>query len=110
MASKNIEPRGDRKIMQHYHTLWTKSEIRVLAYFKKYPNLSTYRDICRAYVKSNYATFKKACEELRERGYLTVDSDGRYFPTRQGKILIEKGYFSICLELPYFDTFRKELK
>ena len=110
MAREKIQPRGDRRIMQRYHTFWTKAEIRVLAYFKKYISPSTYRDICRAYVKSNYATFKKACEDLKGRGYLIVDSDGKYFPTRQGKILIEKESFSICLPLPYFDTFRKELK
>ena len=102
--------RGDRRIMQNYHTLWRKTDIRILAYFKKYKTPSTYMEICRAYTKSNYTTFKEACEDLKGRGYLSVNSEGKYLPNKQGKIIIEKGYDVVAIPLPYFETYEKELK
>jgi hypothetical protein len=110
MKTKKLHTRGDRKIMQHYQTLWSKTDIRILVYFKKHKVPSTYMEICRAYVKSNYATFKKACEDLKERGYLSVDSEGKYLPTKQGKITIEKGYDTVAIPFPYFDSYLKEVK
>jgi hypothetical protein len=41
---------------------------------------------------------------------MKVNSEGKYSPTKQGQILIDKECFSVAFPLPYFDTFRKELK
>ncbi len=66
-------------------------------------------EICQAYTKSNYTTFKKACEDLKERGYLSVDSDGKYLPTKQGQKIIDKEYDVVAIPLPYFETYQKEI-
>ena len=110
MRTLKTHSRGDRRIMQRYQTLWRKTDIRVLAYFKKYRKPATYMEMARAYTKSNYTTFKKSCEDLKERGYLAVNSEGKYSPTKEGQKIIEKECDVVAIPLPYFDTFRKELR
>ena len=102
--------RGDRKIMQRYNTLWSKTDIKVLIYFKWKKKPTGYREIARTYGRSNYTTFKKSCDDLKERGYLTINSDKKYFPTTEGFKIIERGYDVVAIPLPYFETYGKELE
>lgn len=108
---KFIDKRGDRGILVKEHTLWTKTEIAVLAYFVKNNNKpAIYREIARAYVKSNYPDFKKACESLLnkgklerlEKGFFKI-IDGKFEEIKKGKELVER-------PLPYFNYFLNKLK
>ncbi|MDA3779188.1 MAG: hypothetical protein PF487_02980 [Bacteroidales bacterium] len=62
---------GKNKAVVKINTLWTKTEVSILAYFVKKNNKpSTYREIARAYISSSYSNYQKSCEALLKRGYL----------------------------------------
>lgn len=107
---KGIGSRGDRGIVVREHTLWTKTEIAVLAHFKRHNNRSTtYREVTRAYVSSSYSNYQKACESLVKRGYLEKLKDGSFKVCKGSWSQVKKGTETIERSLPYFDSFLKKL-
>lgn len=68
-----VGKRKEKGIWVKEYTLWTRIQMAVFAYFSKKNNKSaSYREIARAYVKSNYPDYKKACDELVKKGYLEL--------------------------------------
>jgi len=111
MAKELIGKRKEKGTWIKVYTLWTKVEIKVLAYFRKYNNQSaTYRDIARAYVSSSYSNFKKACDSLTKRGYLDKLEDGSFKVNQSSLELIKRGKETIETDLPYFNESLKRLK
>ena len=111
MAKGLTVSRGDRRIVVSEHTLWTKTEIAVLAFFAKNNNLqTTYREIARAYVSGSYSNYQKACKNLKERGWLDKLEDGS-FKVHQGSWeQVKKGTETIERSLPYFSQYFKKVK
>lgn len=106
-----VGKRKEKGIWVKEYTLWTKSQIAVLAYFKRNHNKpQTYREIARAYGKSNYTDYKKACETLAKRGYLIKLEKTKFKVSESDLNLIETGKESIERDLPYFKTFLNVLK
>jgi hypothetical protein len=110
MAKGLIGSRGDKRILIKEHTLWSKTEIAVLAFFSKNNNKpTTYRIIARAYVSSSYSNYQKSCEDLAKRGYLERLEDGSFRVRESSWGQIKKGTESFERKLPYFDSFLKKL-
>ena len=111
MVKGLIGSRSDRRISITEHTLWRKTEIAIFVYFSKHKNKpATYRDITRAYVKSNYSNFQKACEELVQRGYLIKLEDGKFKVRETEWEMVRTGKEKILRRLPCFDNYLKKLK
>ena len=110
MGKSFVGSKEDRKIVIKEHTLWTKIEVAVLAYFVKHQNKpATYREIARAYVSASYSNYQKACESLLKRGYLVKESGiFRIHPAILPQI--KKGKESVERDIPYFQVFLKRLK
>lgn len=103
--------RGNKEIIIKDETLWKKREIAVLAYFSLNRNHpATYRDISRAYVSSSYSNYQKACESLRERGYLKRLKTGEYKVTEENWEIVKTGKEVIVRPLPYFKIYLEKLK
>lgn len=111
MAEGLIGKRKEKGTWMKYYSLWTKVQIRVLAYFDKYHNKSaTYRTIARAYKNASYTNYKKACDTLHEKGYLDKLEDGSFnVNARSLKLLKTKSEF-IEMPLPFFSQSLKQLK
>lgn len=105
-----IGTRKEKGIWVREYTLWTKIQIAVLAYFARNNNKpATYTEISRAYTSSSYSNYQRACEKLKERGYLERLKDGsfkvrknRWSNAKKGTEVVERG-------LPYFDVYMKKL-
>lgn len=108
---KFINKRGDRKIVVKEHTLWTKIEVSILAYFIKNNNKSaTYRKITRAYIKSNYSYFQKACKDLVKKGKLENLENGS-FKIKDNKLEeIKKGKEIVERAIPFLNFYVKKCK
>ncbi len=103
--------RKERGIWVKEYTLWTKSQMAVLAYFSKYNNKpETYREIARAYGRSNYTDYKKACDKLVRKGYLERLEGGKYRVRKTAWEQVKRGIEIVQRSLPYFDYFLKILK
>lgn len=101
----------ERRISIREDTLWTKTQIAVLAYFNKKKNKpSTYREIARAYVKSNYTDYQRACIQLAKRGYLVKLEDNKFKVTKENLNLVKTGKEAVERPLPYFRTYLNKLK
>ena len=102
---------GKKKAVVKINTLWTKTEVSILAYFVKNNNKpSTYREITRAYISASYSSYQKACEELVKRGYLIRDSKN-LFKVREATFpQIQRGTETIEIPLPSFNIFLKKVK
>ena len=108
---KFIDKRGDRRIVIKEHTLWTKTEISILAYLVKNNNKPvTYREIARAYISSSYSQYQKACENLVSRGKLEKLENGSFKGYKSSWKQIKKGTETTERSLPYFNHFLKKLK
>lgn len=111
MVKGFVGTRGDRGIMVKEHTLWTKIEIAVLAFFAKNDNASsTYREIARAYVSSSYSNYQKACNSLFERGWLIRLEDGSFRVHSGSWGQIKKGTETVERSLPYFDVYLRKVR
>ena len=111
MAKGLIGTSGNKKAVIKMNTLWTKTEVSILAFFVKNNNqVSTYRDIARAYVSASYSNYQKACEELVKRGYL-VKTEEKAFKIRQSRFAqIQRGTETIEMPIPHFNAFLKRVK
>lgn len=106
-----IGHRKERGIMIREYTLWKRIEMAVLAYFASKKNKpATYREIARAYVSASYSNYQKACEGLRERGYLEKLDDGKFKVNESSWGQIQKGTETVERALPYFNSYLKKLK
>ena len=111
MVKGLIGTSGNKKVVMKMNTLWSKTEVSVLAFFVKNNNrVSTYRDIARAYVNASYSNYQKACEELVKRGYL-VKTEENAFRVRQSIFAnVQRGTETIEMPIPHFNAFLKRVK
>ena len=111
MAKGLIGTSGNKKAVIKMNTLWTKTEVSILAFFVKNNNqVSTYRDITRGYISASYSNYQKACEELVKRGYL-VKTEENAFKIRQSMFAqIQRGTETIEMPIPHFNAFLKRVK
>ena len=99
-----------RKIVVKEHTLWTKTEVSILAYFIKHNNKpAKYREITRAYISSSYSHYQKSCEELVKRGYLVKGEDHTFTVRESMWLQVKRGTESMEKRLPYLDIYLKKL-
>ena len=106
-----IGKKKEKGILVKDYTLWTKKQIEVLAYFSRNNNKpQTYMEIARAYVRSNYNDYKRACDRLMEKGYLERLESGKYKVKRGRWSMVKCGKEVVERPLPYFETSLKELK
>lgn len=99
-----------RKIIIREHTLWTKTEIAVFAYFKKNNNNpETYMQIARAYFSSSNSNYQKACNNLLKQGYLTKTKDNKFKIHKRFMKQIERGTETVERPIPYLDKFVRKL-
>jgi hypothetical protein len=93
------------------YTLWTKTEIAILVYFKETDNVpATYRDIARAFGRANYTDYKRSCEELVNRRYLEKQSNGLFKVTKDSWETVKSGKETIIRPLPYFQRLLETIK
>ena len=91
------------------HTLWTKTQVAVLVYFKSYKNNPAgYREIARAYGRANYPDYKRACDQLFRKGYLDKTEDDLFYVRDSSLELAKTGKEEISL--PYFNESLRRLK
>jgi SOS-response transcriptional repressor LexA len=103
--------RKEKGIVIKENTLWTKLQMAVFAYFIRNHNQpETYREIARAYGKSNYTDYKKACDILARKGYLVKLEDGKFRISDDDLEFVKKGKESVERDLPYLQSFLKILK
>lgn len=91
------------------NTLWSKNEVRVLAFFSKnYNEPATYLQISRAYISSSYSNFQKSCEDLAKRGVLKKLKNGSFKVSVSYWEAVKRGYELVQSPFPYFeDCFSK---
>ncbi len=105
-----IRGNPERKIILQEHTLFTKTQISILAYFSKNNNKpTTYIEISRAYVSSSYSNYKTACNSLVKGSWIEKQKDGKYNVTTSKWRDVKRGIIQIERRLPYFDSFLKKL-
>ena len=104
------KPKKKRKgTLIRYNSLWTMLQVAVLVYFNQNKNIpANYRKIARAYGRSNYADYKKACDELFRKGYLDKTEKGWFYLRDSTLQLAKTGRETIGL--PYFQKSLTELK
>jgi len=111
MEKESKEKGANRRIVIRYKTLWSKTEVAVLAYFvNKNNERATYRNIARAYGSSSYSNYQKACKELIKRGYLTRPRKGLFRIKLKVFPSIAKGTETVELGIPYLRQHIKKLK
>ncbi|VVB79511.1 Uncharacterised protein [uncultured archaeon] len=104
--------RDDRKIVIKEHTLWSKTEISVLAFFIKNSNRpSTYMEIARAYVSASYSNYKRACEDLVKRSYLERLKNGKFRVRKDSWEEVKAGKQTpVDRRLPFLDIYLKKVR
>lgn len=109
-ATKLSRKNPERKITIKVGTLFTKTQISILAYFSKNNNKpATYKEISRAYVSSSYSNYQKACKDSVQGGWIEKDKENKYRVTKARWKDIKKGVIQIERDLPYFPYFLKKL-
>ncbi len=104
---------GKKGLVVRVTTLWTKTSIKILAYFVKNNNFpSTYTEISRAYISSSRSNYQKACNELVKRGYLEKLDNGLFKVRKERweQVKIGEDTINIKFKLPNFNKYLKKVK
>lgn len=100
-----------KRIVIKEKTLWTKTKVAVLAYFAKNNNKpATYTEIARAYVKSSYSNYLKACKELQTSGYLIQTSANKFKVAQSSWKEVKRGVETVERGIPYFSAYYNKVR
>ncbi|VVB79957.1 Uncharacterised protein [uncultured archaeon] len=103
--------KSERKIVITEGTMWTKTQISVLAFFAKNNNRpSTYIEIARAYVSASYSNYQKACEALVRGSWLEKTDDGSFKVVDARWSQVKENKFVIEREFPFMRKFLKKVR